>query len=536
MGHCGGVNDSQNFAMFFPHLAGLVIERFAVVGMVVQAHARLKGPGAKCPGCGSVSVSVHSRYERRIADLPVGGRAVVLVLCVRRFFCRASACPRRTFTEQPAHLAEPRCRRSTGLNGMLLSVALALAGRAGARLAAKMSVLVSRMTLLRLIRAHGTPAFGTPTVVGVDDFALRKGHVYATVILDMATHRPIDVFAGRDADTLAAWLEIRSGIEIITRDRAGSYADGARRGATEAMQVADRYHLWANLGEAVDKTVAAHAACLPEPPIEETGGADGQRGEVDPMLAAPIEYPLARRNRERHAAIHSLLAAGRSRAEVARELGISTRTVYRFAGTPLEQHLGRANNRASSLDRFKDHLHQRWSDGIRNASALHRELQALGWRGGISTVERYVNRLRERTDPPPATPTPPKPRKVTGWIMSDPEHLSAGSTVALKEILARCPELAAAREHVGSFANMIQNLSGDHLPVWIDQVRANDLPALHRFAAGLQSDWQAVVAGLTVPWNNGPTEGAVNRIKFLKRQMYGRANLDLLRLRILNPN
>ena len=120
--------------------------------------------------------------------------------------------------------------------------------------------------------------------------------------------------------------------------------------------------------------------------------------------------------------------------------------------------------------------------------------------------------------------------------MSDPDHLASGSAVTLKEILVRCPELEATRKHVGTFANMIQNLGGGRLPEWIERVRADDLPELHRFADGLQRDLQAVTAGLTLPWSNGPTEGTVNRIKYLKRQMYGRANLDLLRLRILNPN
>jgi transposase len=214
-----------------------------------------------------------------------------------------------------------------------------------------------------------------------------------------------------------------------------------------------------------------------------------------------------------------MLARGRSRTQIARELGISTRTVSRFTGTPLEQHLGRANNRASRLDRFKDHLHQRFAEGCHNASALHREIQLLGWRGGLRTVERYIAQPRERTDPPPATPTPPKPRKVAGWIMSDPDHLSAGAAVQLKGILARCPELEATRRHVGTFANMIQNLGGDGLPAWIDAVRADDLPALHGFATSLTRDQAAVTAGLTLPWNNGPTEDTVNRLKMPKRTM-----------------
>jgi transposase len=472
---------------------------------------------------------------------------MVLVLRIRRFFCRAGECPRRTFAEQPGHLAGPRRQRSTVLSSMLLSIALALAGRAGARLAAKLAVAVSRMTLLRLIRTHGAPAFQTPDVLGVDDFALRKGHVYASVILDMRTHRPIDVLAGRDAETLAGWLREHPGVEIITRDRAGSYAEGSRQGAPDAIQSADRFHLWQNLGEAVEKTVVAHRACLREPEADVT--ADEAADQPEPQLAEePIgdeqlldvcgrERTLVARHRERYAAITELRARGLSITAISRQLDISTRTVHRFLRkASVEEVLVPTANRSIKIDRFRPYLNERWNQGCTSAAMLHGELQQLGWRGSLRTVNRYTQRLRTVATPPSPAPIPPKPRRVAGWIMSDPDHLSEGSAVTLKEILDRCPELVATRQHVGTFANMIQNLGGERLPAWIEVVNAAGLPELRRFADGLQRDLQAVTAGLTLAWNNGPTEGTVNRIKYLKRQMYGRANLDLLRLRILNPN
>jgi transposase len=543
------VRESQNLETLFPHLAGLVIERFEADDIEVRAHARLRAVGAVCPGCGIASASVHSRYERRIADAPVAGRAVMLVLCVRRFFCRAEVCPRRTFAEQPERLAAPRRRRSTVLCRTLLSIALALAGRAGARLAAKLAVAVSRMTLLRLIRAHGAPVVETPAVLGVDDFALRKGHVYATVILDMGTHRPIDVLVGRDAETLAAWLRKHPGVEIICRDRAGAYAEGSRQGAPDAIQVADRFHLWQNLGEAVERTVVAHRACLHESVPAAT--ADDAAGQPEPQPSAEQrreyehglldvcgrERTLVARIRERHAAIAELRAKGLSLTAISRDLDLSTRTVHRFTrAASVEEMLVPTLNRSAKIDRFRPYLNERWNQGCTSAAVLHGELQQLGWRGSLHTVNRYAQRLRTLQTPPSPVPVPPKPRRVAGWIMSDPDRLASGSAVALKEILTRCPELAATRRHVGTFANMVQSFGGDRLPAWTEQIQADDLPQLHRFADGLQRDWRAVVAGLTLPWSNGPTEGAVNRIKYLKRQMYGRANLDLLRLRIVNPN
>ncbi len=488
-------------------------------------------PRASCPTCGTESARTHGGYRRTLADLPIAGQRVLLDVGIRRFRCDNPGCGAATFAEQIPGLAEPFARRTPLLNGQLASIGLALAGRAGSRLTAVLGMPVGRDTLLRLVRAVPEPEAAAPTVIGVDDFALRKGAVYGTVIIDMETHQPIEMFAGRDADTLASWLAARPGIEIICRDRAGSYADGCRTGAPDAIQVADRWHLWKNLGQALEKTVTAHRACLPEPGDDQSEPSDAPQVRLP---ADPVpEGWVIQRHRERHAAIHDLLAHSRSQVSIARELGICTRTVQRFAAVSIEQQLAKAENRASSLDRFKPYLHQRWNDGVHNASMLHRELQTLGWRGGVRTVNRYVAKLLTRTTAPSTAPTPPKPRKVTDWIMSDPDHLTAEATVQLKGILARCPELEAARHHVGSFANMIQNLGGDRLPAWIDAVQTDDLPALHSFATGLTRDQDAVTAGLTLPWSNGPTEGTVNRLKTIKRSMCGRANLDLLRQLVL---
>ena len=362
-------------------------------------------PKAHCPSCGSASARTHGGYRRSLADLPIAGRPVRIEVGVRRFCCGNPGCGAVTFAEQIPGLTAPFARRTPELTERLAAIGLALAGRAGSRLAAKLGVPAGRDTLIRLVRALPEPEVGTPTVIGVDDFALRRGAVYGTVIVDMVTHRPIDMFAGRDADTLAAWLAERPGIQVICRDRAEAYADAARRGAPNATEVADRWHLWANLGAAVEKTVSAHRACLPEPAEEQIGLADAIAVTPEEPL---IDYPLARRHRERRAAIHDLLALGRPRTEIARELGISVRTVRRFANTTLEEQLGKAEYRASSLDRFKDHLHRRWNDGARNAAHLHRELQALGWRGSKRTVDRYIRHLRPLTAGATILPSPPK--------------------------------------------------------------------------------------------------------------------------------
>ncbi|URN10786.1 ISL3 family transposase [Actinomadura madurae] len=307
----------------------------------VRIRARTETAEAECPGCGTRSRRQHSHYERRLSDTAVGGQGLLIHLRVHRFLCRNHACSKQTFAEQVPGLTIRYGRRSAGASTALHAIALALGGRAGARLAHRLAPAVSRMTLIRLIRQMPEPAVQVgPRVLGVDDFALRRGHTYGTVLIDLVTGRPIDVLTDRAADTLAAWLKNHPGVEIICRDRAGGYADGASRGAPDAIQVADRWHMWRNLGDAVERTVARHRDHLRNLPLNtapaEPAASPGPA--VTPADPAPLPVlrtgPFADQIRQRHAAIHDLLAHGHDLRSIARTLGVARNTVRRFARPP----------------------------------------------------------------------------------------------------------------------------------------------------------------------------------------------------------
>jgi transposase len=521
----------------------VTVERVFLAGRSVRIQARTRTVQAACPACGRLSGRVHSRYERRVSDTAVAGQETMIHLRVRRFICPNQDCASKTFAEQVPGLTVRYGRRSTGLTEALRAVALALGGRAGARLAGRLAAGAGRMTLIRLIRALPDPGgVDAPAVLGVDEFALRRGHTYGTLLVDVQTHRPVDVLPERSADSFAAWLAARPGTQVICRDRAGCYSEGAARGAPLAVQVADRWHLWHNLGEAAERTVARHRRCLAAAtatPVSEQDdpGHSGTPGAA--AAAAQRTGRMAERTRQRYAAVHWLLAEGNSARAVAAELGLARNTVRRFARAADPEQLlvhDGTGRRLSMLAEHTPYLHQRWAGGCTDATQLWREIRARGYRGGYSRVRDYLAPLRATTSVPAPAPQPPKTRKVTGWIMSDPRSLTTDQARQLAAILAGCPELAALHTHVAAFAALMTERRGRDLEKWISNITASGPRELRSFVTGLRRDQDAVTAGLTLPWSSGVVEGHVNRIKMLKRQMYGRANPDLLRRRILLTN
>ena len=515
------------------------MDRLEARGDLISLFVQARAANAACPECGRLSARVHGRYPRRLVDCASGGRRVELRLTVRRFRCDEPTCSARTFAEQVDGLTTPYARFTVQAREALTRIGLALAGRAGARLTAALGLPAARMTLLRLLRAIPEPVRETaPIVLGVDEFALRKGHVYGTVLIDMASHRPIDLLPDREAASFATWLTAHPGTQAICRDRSGSFAEGARLGAPAAIHVADRWHLFHNLAEAVERVVSAHRACLrpPEPELPATVPVEiPEPTDTIPAPRTPDRVPHRFRDRvhERHAAVHDLLEQGRGIRQIARDLDLSRGTVRRYAraDAPGDMLHDQWQHRAGPLDEYKPYLRRRLAEGCGNAAVLHRELKEIGFSGSYAAVRDFVR--GRRPDQKPAPAPAPTVRQVTGWLTRYPGSLDDEEKKERAEIFERCPELRAAAGLVRAFAAMMTDRHGHLLDSWITATQASGLGPLAAFARGLTGDYEAVRNGLSLPYSSGAVEGNVNRIKMLKRQMYGRANFDLLRIRVL---
>jgi transposase len=510
-----------------------------------------------CPVCRFPTRRLHSRYVRTVADLPWGPWRVVLDLRVRKFFCANGRCTRRIFTERLAPLVAPWARRTQRLARGLVHIALALAGRAGARLSDALGLAVSRHTLLRLLRRLPLPGYPTPQVLGVDDWAYKKHQTDGTVLIDLERRRPLALWPDREAKAFALWLQAHPGVGVITRDRSRAYADGARQGAPDAIQVADRFHLRQNLAEALDQVLNAHGhileavnAALHQAPVARPDGTVAVPVPPPPLphTAQELAHPRQARRLALHQQIWAFHQQGWPGWAMAQPLGIGKNTVYRSLRMEILPARQRRTDRGRSiLTPSHAYLLARWNAGHRDASRLFQERQRRGYAGSSPTVARYAQRLRQAQGQTPrqrrprqALPAVAEPaarhltaRRATWLVRRRPERQDEDEAVQLGQLRAQHPEVAAAIALAQDVAQLVRERTPEPLDPWLARAADSPLTPLQRFAKGIRDDYEAVKAGVTLPWSTGPVEGQMNRLKMLKRQMCGRAKLDLLQPRFL---
>jgi len=515
----------------------------------------------------------------------------------RRFYCDTADCPQKIFTERLPEVASAHARKSGRLLEALRVIALSCGGEGGSRLSRRLDMGTSGDTMLRLIRRQPASCAATPRVLGVDDWAFRRGQNYGTILCDLESHHVVDLLPERSAESFQVWLGSHSGVEIISRNRGGYFINGATAGAPNATQVTDRWHLLSNLREALvriasrfskqllaaarsfqvaqtqevgkqETAVSADEAASPSVLASEKSSlppADADMSEMQktPENKSKIEDDHSKvedgqdqhpsRRRLRYEQVMELYRQGVSQREIARRLGINHDTVGKYVhadGFP--EHLGRhGRSYRRKTDRFVHYLWQRWQEGCRNAAQLTRELHSQGFQGAYYSVKRQVTAWRQSkatdtagqgdsSQPQSAAskaapkPTPPSSRRVSWLMFKTDDELVDDEPAWVKAINECCPVLKAASVVAKRFREIVSQKQANALDGWIAETsQAGVATELRRFAKGLKSDYAAIRAALMLPWSNGQTEGHVNRLKLIKRQMFGRANFDLLRQRVI---
>jgi transposase len=484
---------------------------------------------------------------------------VCLQLRVRKWFCCNRACPRRIFTERLPTVAAPWARRTLRLAQRLVALGVALGGKAGVRLGHAWDLRVSRNTLLRLLRQQPGPDLPTPRVLGVDDWAVRKGHTYGTILVDLERRQPVALLPDRESDTLAQWLQDHPGVQVIARDRATAYADGARHGAPAATQVADRFHLLRNLAEALEQVfhqrrrvlqaIQGPSTGLPlagaDPPVViEAPSSSPTAPSAALLLPSAGASPRHIHRRQRYEQVCHLAQQGWTFQAIARQVGLHRKTVAQYVRADSFPVRARP---PSVLDPYKPYVLARWNQGCRTGMRLYEEIQRQGYRGRRSTVLGYLTQLRKAQGLAPRTrtmsPGPPvtdptvqglTPRQATWLVLRQPAHLTVEDQALLDRLPQAHPAFAQAMALAQGFAQLLRARQPERLDAWLQQAATSSLAAFRRLAQSFQRDSAAVKAGVTLPWSTSPVEGHINRLKMLKRQMFGRARLDLLSRRFLH--
>lgn len=558
-------------ALLLPGPSSLRLNQITTCGRRILVDLTASQQTAPCPRCAAPSTKVHAYYQRRAADLPWAGVPVQLLLRVRRFVCTADTCKRRTFSEPLPEVLTPAARRSLRLADEQRQLGLQAGGNGAARIAQRQGMPVSPATVLRLLRTTPLSEPKTPARLGVDEWAFRKGQDFKTILVDLDTNRPIELLPDANAAALAGWLKDHPGVELIARDRAGSFAEGASQGAPDAVQVADRFHLVKNLRDALELTLnrmvearqAAAEALAERPDPALASGEVAEVGVQKPSVPASSDLvgrvrasyrkqlQAARREQRlaRYEQVVALHAEGRGQQEIATLMGMGRATVKRYLAAGSFPERAPYPKLPSKLDPYLAYLEQRWTQGETNGTRLLEELRGQGFTGSPMTVKRWAQRYQQLVPPSPTAKgtalrkllpekdvpraAPLRSRRLVWWLLREPAKLSEERRDVLECMEAADPAFGPLYRLAVDFTEMVRKRQPERLLPWLEAAQASDFPELRSLATGMERDYAAVEAGLRLPYSTGPVEGNINRLKLIKRSGYGRASFDLLRIRVL---
>ncbi|MBO0792872.1 MAG: ISL3 family transposase [Ktedonobacteraceae bacterium] len=516
-------------------LPSFVLQQVTSDETLLTLTACATSPTATCPFCQQVSHRIHRYYTRSPHDLPISGRMVQLVLRVRRFRCPNPRCLPPTFAERLPEL--PVSARQTARLATLLDyIAVVLSGQAGSQLTKHFAMPVSPDTLLRRAKKAASSSAPTPRVLGVDDFAFRRGRTYGTLLLDLETHQPVDVLPDRSAESLAKWLKQHSGVEVVSRDRSTEYLRGATEGAPQAQQVLDRWHVLKNIREAVERflsrvqTQLNAQGAISQETLPRQRRTRGERARSEEARLRRLAL---------YQAVVELHQQGESIQGIAKQLQISRPTVYTFLQAPRFPEWKKVPRTKSAIDPYRPHLFQRWQEGCRSTDELWHEVQQRGFAGSRMMVYRWVQLQTDAESEgthqkPPMKPTSKgmTPRQLAWLLVRDPERMEKQERLTLS-LIQKVQSVDRVYALVQQFVTMFKTRNAQALDGWLEDCQTSGIPELATFAQTLEKEVSTLRAALILPYSNGPVEGKINKLKSIKRSMYGRGGFPLLRQRVL---
>jgi transposase len=505
---------------------------------VIFAESR---SSAACPVCRAQSTSRHSHYGRRLWDMPIQGVPVRLNIVTSRWRCRNPHCERHIFSERLDEVAQPHARWTRPLAEILRVFGHTAGGRPAERLLGTLGMTASDSTILRHLRraVSRSPSPSALRVVGIDDWAWTKGQSYGTIMVDLEAHTVVDVLPDRSAASVAKWLRQHPGVEVICRDRHGLYAEGARQGAPQARQVADRFHLIDNLRERLEQQMGGHHA-----PLRSAGASSivGETPEQDRVVAPDGSHALL----EQFTRVKTLYRLGNTASAIVKTTALSRKRVDKWIRLDQLPERNKMAPTTASPSAYHAHLSRRWNEGVTQIRWLLDEIRRLGYTGCRSRLAEYISPWRtggtasrksvgrNLTLPvDPMTGTRTSSLVATAVCMKPRPMLTQRQLGMLRLLKAVLPGFRTMRLLALQFRALLRSRKPDGLAHWIADAMQSGIFALQRFAKTLRRDADAVRNAISEPWSSGQVEGQINRLKTMKRAMFGRAGRELLRARML---
>lgn len=488
---------------------------------------------SKCPGCSVMSSSVHSYYNRSVMDLPMLGYQTWLMLRARKFRCLNSCCERKIFAERfDDHFLKGK-RLSVRLKDRIEKIAFYAGGNSGARLCRMMNVPVSGSTLIRTIYSHKLPETPVPRVLGIDDWAFKKRLSYGTVLVDIERGKIIDLLPDREGDTVRKWLLERPGVEVVTRDRFTQFANGVHRASATIIHVADRWHLIKNLGDAVQKVIDRCYMKLKANRRQEYE-ADKDAKDQKPVISLQA-HAATGKLQKKFAEVKLMLAQGYNLSHISRTVKVERRTIRKWREYPIlpAKRSPKQTNMFLYADKVKELISLNPQIETKEIWARIRE---LGYTASQTTAYEQIGRIRGKDWRPSMQKVPELfwiPSRTSRLLYTKRDKLSNREREIIDNLCSASEEIRRTDELVRFFKEMLESKAGHLLKTWINQAIGSGIKELKSFARGMLSDYSAVENGINLPWSNGPVEGQVNKLKLIKRQMYGRAGFELLRRRMI---
>jgi transposase len=538
-----------------PHIK---ITSYEVKGNQLCYSGHITKKGCKCPDCGKTSYQVRSRYTRKLMDIPLGSHPVLAMITVRKFRCSNNKCFRKIFSEQLANTIVPRARKTDRVMRILQTTLVEVSSRKGAYLTEIMKIKQSPSTCLRIVSCLSIPDKKDVEMIGIDDWAFRKGVNYGSIIVDISTGNPIDLLHSRNDCDVIEWLKKHSAISIVTRDRASSYAKSISTALPNAIQIADKFHVVKNLSERIQETIKKHygeikASFLSSLVVEEKENTLKESKEIleNGLTVAKI---CSTDSHQKHKLelfnqIHELHAKGISQRKIASSLGIHRETVRGYL-----KHTTLPKKRIVFTHKYTEYL-DTINESCRagkNVKKIFADAKASGFKGQLTAFYSWFNKNYPNYNPkeddntlniveinkPSMLFNSLSPTKMSIYV-SNPdwginqagkcskEHTLMSGIIESSDLLKRL------RDCIVSFKNILKGNIPEALDDWMDRMEKFNIRGLNSFINGLKKDLIAVKNAISYTWTNGLVEGNVNRLKNKKREMYGRAGFELLRRKVI---